>query len=152
LGYPTASLDGRCLDAHLRFSLYPDRAAAALIRDLANTNGFTVNELSTAKKQFLAEIDRIRRLRRRYWLSLIALPFAGIAGGLGAVFVHPLLILAIAVPAAMIRIYGMQLIVAKCPRCGESFIWNPHSPPTLRSTTFGLLEPGSRCAHCDFPV
>jgi hypothetical protein len=113
-----------------------------------------MNEISTTKKQFLAELDQIRRLRKRYWLSMIALPFVGVICAIGVAFVHPWLILPIAVPAILLRVYAVKLGVARCPRCGEFFNGDPYKLFTRRSRPIGLglLEPGSRCANCDFPI
>jgi hypothetical protein len=113
-----------------------------------------MNEISTAKEQFLAELDQIRRLRKRYWLSMIALPFVGVICAIGVAFVHPWVIFPIAVPAILVRVYAMKLGVARCPRCGEFFNGDPYKPFTRRSRSIGLglLEPGSHCANCDFPI
>ena len=113
-----------------------------------------MNEPSTFKKQFLAEIEQIRRVRRRYWLSMIAIPFLGIASLIAAAFVHPIFILLLTVPVVFIRIYSIKLGLAKCPRCGDFYNGDPHKPFDRRSPRigWGLLGTGSRCVNCDFPI
>ena len=109
---------------------------------------------STSKDQFLAEIEEIRQLRRRYWISMIAIPLLLVIGLVAAEFIHPIFIILLAVPLVAIRIYSIKLGLAKCPRCGEHFNGNPRKPLDRRSPRlgWGILETGSRCVNCDFPL
>lgn len=113
-----------------------------------------MNEPSTFKKQFLAEIEQIRQLRRRYWLSMVAIPFLCVIYLIAADFVPPIFILLLAIPVVLIRIYSMKLGLAKCPRCGEFYNGDPRKPfdRTSRRIGWRFLGTGSRCANCDFPI
>lgn len=113
-----------------------------------------MNERSTFREQFLAEIEQIRRLRRRYWLSMIAIPVLGVVFLIAADFVHPIFLLLLAAPVVLIRIYSIKLGLAKCPRCGEFYNGDPRRPFERRSPRigWGLLGTGSRCVNCDFAL
>ncbi len=113
-----------------------------------------MNEQSTFREQFLAEIEQIRRLRQRYRLSMIAIPVLGVICLIVADFVHPVFILSLAVPVVLIRVYSIKLGLAKCPRCGEFYNGDPHKPFERRSPRigWGLLGTGSRCVNCDFAL
>jgi hypothetical protein len=113
-----------------------------------------MNETSTVKKRFLAEIEQIRRLQRRYWLTTISTPFVAIACIIAAAFLHSMFLFLIVTPVVLLRVYSIKLGLAKCPRCGEFYNGDPRNPFGQKSLRFGwgLLGTGSRCVNCDFRV
>jgi hypothetical protein len=113
-----------------------------------------MNDRSTYREQFLAEIDQIRQLRRRYWLSMIALPFLGIVSLIAADFIHPIFILLLALPIVLARAYAIKLGLVKCPRCGQFYNGDPKKPFDRRRPRigWGLLGTSSRCVYCDFAL
>jgi len=102
----------------------------------------------------IEEVDHIRRLRRRYWISLIAIPVLLLIGLAAVEYVHPAFILLFAVPVAAVRIYSVKLSLVKCPKCGDFYNGDPRRPFDWKTVPWGwgILEKGSRCANCDFPA
>jgi len=114
-----------------------------------------MTEQSSFRKQFLAEIDKIRQLRRRYWGSVIAIPVALLLCVFAVELIHPIFLFVGFLPPFMVRIYHIKLATVRCPRCGEFYnVINPNDVPPRRQgkVGWGLLGAGSRCVHCGFAL
>jgi hypothetical protein len=113
-----------------------------------------MNDRSTYREQFLAEIDQIRQLRRRYWVSMIAIPVGLVVFPFAAELIHPIFLVLCFVPLFFVRIYSGKLGLAKCPRCGQFYNGDPKKPFDQKRPRigWGLLGTGSRCVYCDFAL
>jgi hypothetical protein len=98
------------------------------LTNILKVSAFHMGERSTFREQFLAEIDQIRLLRRRYWLSWIAIPVSLVLFGFGSDLVHPLFLLLCFLPLFSVRVYSLKLALVRCPRCGQFYNGDPNKP------------------------
>ena len=110
-----------------------------------------MSENSTFRAQFLADIDQVRRLRRRFWLTVVLMIFGSVLFLIAASVVHPVFIVVCVLPVIALRIVWMQLHFIRCPRCGEFFYVNPKPLELgMRRKWSSPFIAGSRCVRCDF--
>jgi|GEM_PF-5139587 len=109
-----------------------------------------MTDRSTSRDQFIDEVEHIRRLKRRYWVSMIAVPIVMVVSTAIAQYVHPAFILLLVLPIASMRTYAGKLGSVKCPRCGDFYNGDPRDPKTFRWAW--NVGSGSRCVNCGFPA
>ncbi len=115
-----------------------------------------MGDLSTFRAQFLAELDRVRQLRKQLLITLALTPFMALLILLAAVLIHPLLLLLVILPVFFFRNAFIRASAIRCPKCGELFFvkeqeqsLRPGKTPAL-SNPLGIFGSNLQCTHCKF--
>jgi hypothetical protein len=105
-----------------------------------------MDEISTSKAKFLANLERLRRLPSQLAEARVFVVLGFLLSLVIAVLVHPALFLLCGVPIVYLRVMSMRYNCAVCPRCDELFFFGADEEGRFR-TTFGN-DKEMQCANC----
>jgi hypothetical protein len=105
-----------------------------------------MDQVSTSKAEFLADLERLRRLPRQLTLARVFVVVGLLVSLAVAVLVHPALFLLWVVPIIFLRVTTMRYDCAVCPGCDQLFFFGVDREGRYR-TTFGN-DKDMQCASC----
>lgn len=93
-----------------------------------------MDQVSTSKAQFLADLERLRRLPRQLMLARVFVVLGLLFSVAVAVLVHPALFLLWGVSIVFLRVTTMRYDCAVCPRCEHLFFFGVDEEGRYRTT------------------